>query len=235
MTKKIKAVYKLYRRYEDDVWGDLHFRTMGFRLFLFFNFILASRLRIPQPRFNFDAGVTRLRKNLKRYKTKAQFFIEKQKIRRFYGNMSEQEFKEIANAVSYRRTTRHQSFSFLLGLERRLDTIAFRFYMGKTILEAREFVLAGCLLVDKKVKRTINYRITNNQILTFAYPKKMIALWKYWMRFYKKRGLKFRPFPSQFWFSYKHLFFRYNPTSYPKHHINFPFKTRYTSFLSSYY
>ena len=32
-------VYKLYRRYESDIWGDLYLRGISFKLLVFFSFI----------------------------------------------------------------------------------------------------------------------------------------------------------------------------------------------------
>jgi len=234
MTRKIQTVFKLYRRYEEDIWGDLYCRSLNYKLLLFMSFVVQKKLNVRGPTFKFHAGFDKIRRDLKRYSSKSFFYLEKQKIKRFYGNMTEQQFKQVANAVAYKRTRRHQAYSFLLGLERRLDTIIYRFNLANTIIDARKLVRKGYLLVNNKSVKTINYRINNSEILTFAKPTRILAIWR--DKIYKlRRGqAHFFPFPSYFWISYKHLFFKFNPTN-QKHKVFFPFTTKYTSFLSSYY
>lgn len=233
MKKIIPYVYKLYRRYEGDLWGDLYLKTLNFKMLIFFSFVFIPRYRFSF--FNFDVGKTQRRKRLRTLSTKTKFYLDKQKMKHFYGNLSEQEFKQICNAISYKKTRRIQEYHFLLELEKRLDTLIFRFFLSDTILEAREKV--HWILVDGKARRTFNYRVRNTQTITFAHPRQIMAIWKKGIkdRRYGKR-VKFPPLPETFWINYRHLLFRYNPVlTKEQFRIYFPFKTNIAQHVGNYY
>jgi ribosomal protein S4 len=235
MTKRDKKIYKIYRRYQEDVWGDLKKKGMDYKLSFFFEFMVNKRERIRRPRFVFDASKTPIHKELKRPKVKSLFYLEKQKLKRFYGDLSEQEFKQLSNAFSYKKTRRHQGYIFLLGLESRLDTLCYRFHLSINIKEGRKFAEDGWLKVDGKIIRSHNFCIKKNNILTFSKPKRVVDIWKRKMdeKIMIKKYLE--PFPDQFWISYKHLLFKYNPTNEPKFRFHFPYLVRYAEHISRYY
>lgn len=231
MTKKNKRIYKIYRRYQEDVWGDLVYKGIDYKLSYFFELIIDRRENKRNPKFFFDAGKTELKKNLKKPRVKSLFYLEKQKLKYFYGNLSEQAFKQLANAFSYKRTRRHQGNVFLLGLESRMDTLCYRFHLSINIKEGRKFAEDGWLMINGKIIKSHNYRIKKNEILSFTNPYEIVKIWKKQLSL----GEEFEPFPDQFWVSYKHLLFKYNPTNEPKSKVFFPYIIRYKEELSTYY
>jgi len=226
-------VYKLYRRYESDIWGDLYLRGISFKLLVFLSFIFFPRYRFRF--FSFDVRKTQRTKRTKYLSAKAKYFMEKQKIKHFYGNLSEQEYKQICNAISYKKTKRNQEYHFLLELERRLDTLIYRFHLAITIEEARKKV--HWILADGKSRSNFSYRVGKNEIITFAHPRQIIALWKKEMKAKRfGRRVKFPPLPETFWLEPKYFIFQYNPTlTRSQIRLFFPFKLPIAQHVGTFY
>lgn len=210
MKQRIPRLYKLYRRYESDLWGDLYMKPINFKMLIFFSFVFIPKYRFGY--FNFDVARTQRRKRIRNISTKMKFFMDKQRVKFFYGNMSEQAWKQISNGISYKKKRRIQEYHFLLELERRLDTLIYRFFLASTILEAREKV--HWFLVDGKSRNTFSYRLRDTQTLTFAHPRQIMAIWKRGMK-EERYGKRLNPFfpalPARFWVNHRYLLFRPNP------------------------
>lgn len=226
-------VYKLYRRYESDLWGDLYLKGLNFKLLIFFSFVLIPRYRFSF--FTFDVRKTVRRKRLKHLSAKAKYFMEKQKIKHFYGDLTEQEYKQICNAIAYKKGKRNQEYHFLVELERRLDTLIYRFHLARTIKEAREKV--HWILADGKSRTNFHYRVGRNELVTFAHPRQILALWK---KEQKEgvfgRRIKFPPLPGGFWIDWRHFLFKYNPVKGKEQiRLYFPFKSPMAQHVGNFY
>lgn len=207
----------------------------------FFEFLLEKtnknkrRKKKRNPPFFFNAGITTIRKNLKRYSLKAAFYMEKQKLKKFYGNLSEHEFKQLANFISYKKGRRQQGYRFILGLERRLDALYYRFYLARNIKEARTVVLEGKILINGKAIIDYKHMIKKHDMITFAKPYEMIEIWRERMESKTLLGLQLGPFPDPFLISFKHLLFKYNVFNLPKYQIYLPYRGNLYKTIETYY
>lgn len=77
-----------------------------------------------------------------------QMLIAKQKLRSFYGNIVEKQFRNL-----YKKT----NISMLSNLERRLDIIIFRMKFASSIFEARQLINHGFIMVNKQKVTIASY------------------------------------------------------------------------------
>src|SRR5438093_13158244 len=134
MTKRNESKYKLDRRMGQNIWG---------------------RPKSPVNRREYGPGQHGQRRKGKLSDYGVQLRA-KQKLRGYYGNISERQFRGI-----YEEAIRMKgdSGAHLIGLlERRLDTIVYRAKFVPTVFAARQFVSHGYVKVNCRRVTIASYR-----------------------------------------------------------------------------
>ncbi len=140
MTKRIQAKSKICRRLGVNLWG---------------------RTKSPLARRDYGPG----EHGQKRRKMSdfANQLAAKQKLKKYYANMSERQFH---NAYQEASKTRGDTAENLIGLlERRLDITLFRFNFVPTIFAARQFINHGHVKVNGKRVDIPSYRLREGDIV----------------------------------------------------------------------
>ena len=134
MTKRVKAKHKIDRRLGENIWG--------------------------RPKSPLNKRESRPGQHGERRVSKLSDFGQqlraKQKLKGYYGNVSERQFRKIYTEASRLRgsTSEH-----LIGLlERRLDAIVYRAKFVPTVFAARQFVSHGHVTVNGRKVDICSYR-----------------------------------------------------------------------------
>lgn len=103
------------------------------------------------------------------YKNK---LIAKQRLRGYYGNLSEIELKKLLKLAAWGRNKFYKTFKsrplqdyLLLNLERRLDTVLFRLGWVPSIFTSRQLINHGHILVNGKQIRSCGYLLSVNDLV----------------------------------------------------------------------
>ena len=140
MTKRIEAKGKISRRLGVNLWG---------------------RAKDPLARKNYAPGMHgQKRKKLSGY---ALQLIAKQKLKSYYANMTERQFRRTyEEAVRLKGDTGEN----LIGLlERRLDMVIYRMNFAPTIFAARQFVNHGHVSVNGRRVNISSYRVREGDVV----------------------------------------------------------------------
>lgn len=87
----------------------------------------------------------------------------KQKLKKYYGNILERQFRQIfEEALSHQGDTAQNLVNLL---ERRLDTITYRLKFAPTVFSARQLVNHGHILVNNKRVNIPSYRVKEQDII----------------------------------------------------------------------
>jgi small subunit ribosomal protein S4 len=123
MTKRVQAKNKICRRLGVNLWG---------------------RPKNPIVRRDYPPG----EHGSKRRKTSGygQQLAAKQKLRGYYGNMTEKQFRRVYQEAIRRRGDTAENMIGLL--ERRLDILVYRLNFVPTVFAARQFINHGHVLVN---------------------------------------------------------------------------------------
>jgi len=152
MTKRAAAKYKIDRRHGQNIWG---------------------RPKSPVNKREYGPGQhgQRRKGKLSDYGTQLR---AKQKLKGYYGNISEKQFKNIYYEA-IRRTG--DTSEHLVGLlESRLDAIIYRAKFVPTIFAARQFVNHGHVQVNGKRVNISSYRAKPNDVISVKDSSKDLAL-----------------------------------------------------------
>src|SRR6201992_2645139 len=123
MTKRTESKYKINRRLGVNLWG---------------------RAKSPINRREYGPGQHgQRRKKPSDYGTQ---LMAKQKLKGYYGNIGERQFRRYYDEASRRRGDTSENMIELL--ERRLDTVIYRMKFVPTVFAARQFVRHGHVEVD---------------------------------------------------------------------------------------
>ncbi len=152
MTKRAQAKYKIDRRHGQNIWG---------------------RPKSPVNRREYGPG-----QHGQRRKGKVSDFgtqlRAKQKLKGYYGNISEKQFKNIYHEA-VRRTG--DTSEHLVGLlESRLDAIVYRAKFVPTVFAARQFVNHGHVRVNGKRVTIPSYRCKPGDVVSVKDASKQLAL-----------------------------------------------------------
>ena len=152
MTKRAPAKYKIDRRHGQNIWG---------------------RAKSPVNRREYGPG-----QHGQRRKGKVSDFgtqlRAKQKLKGYYGNISEKQFKNVYYEAIRRSgdTSEH-----LVGLlESRLDAIVYRAKFVPTVFAARQFVNHGHVKVNGKRVNIPSYRCKPGDVIEVKDASKQMAL-----------------------------------------------------------
>ncbi|MFQ5562137.1 MAG: 30S ribosomal protein S4 [Parvularculaceae bacterium] len=152
MSKRIRAKHKLDRRVGENVWG---------------------RAKSPINKRDYGPGMhgQRRRGKLSDYGLQLR---AKQKLKGYYGNITEKQFERIYEEAGRRRgnTAEH-----LIGLlESRLDAIIYRAKFVPTVFAARQFVNHGHIKVNGVRTNIPSYRCKPGDVIEIKDKSKNIAL-----------------------------------------------------------
>src|SRR6202171_2408395 len=135
MTKRLQAKYKLDRRMGQNIWG---------------------RPKSPVNRREYGPGQHGQRRKGKLSDYGVQLKA-KQKLRGYYGNISERQFRGIYDEAI---RMKGDSGAHMIGLlERRLDAIVYRAKFVPTVFAARQFVNHGHIKVNGKRVTISSFRL----------------------------------------------------------------------------
>ena len=153
MTKRITAKHKIDRRLGCNLWG---------------------RPKSPFNKRNSrpgQHGAQGHRRKLSDYGT--QLFA-KQKLRFYYGDLTEKQFRRIYDKASKKRGDTSQILIELL--ERRLDAIVYRMKFVPTIFAARQLVNHGHIKVNGKRVNIPSYTINDEDLIELKEQSKKLNL-----------------------------------------------------------
>jgi small subunit ribosomal protein S4 len=152
MTKRHESKYKLDRRMGQNIWG---------------------RPKSPVNRREYGPGQHGQRRKSKLSDFGVQLKA-KQKLRGYYGNISERQFRGIYDEAI---RMKGDSGAHMIGLlERRLDAIIFRAKFVPTVFAARQFINHGHIKVDGKRVNIPSYRVKVGQVIEIKEKSRQMNL-----------------------------------------------------------
>jgi small subunit ribosomal protein S4 len=134
MTKRLESKYKINRRLGVNLWG---------------------RPKSPVNRREYGPG-----QHGQRRKKPSDYGIQlaaKQKLKGYYGNISERHFRKLYQEAVRRKGDTSENLIGLL--ERRLDAIVYRMKLVPTVFAARQLVNHGHVLVNGKRVNIPSYQV----------------------------------------------------------------------------
>lgn len=152
MTKRHSAKYKLDRRMGENIWG---------------------RPKSPINNRSYGPGQHGQRRKGKM----SDFGIQlraKQKLKGYYGNLTEKQFSRIYDEASRRKGNTSENLIGLL--ESRLDAVVYRAKFVPTPFAARQFVNHGHVLVNGKRVNIPSYRCKPEDVVTVREKSRNMAL-----------------------------------------------------------
>ena len=152
MTKRLDSKYKLDRRMGENIWG---------------------RPKSPVNRREYGPGQHGQRRKGKLSDYGVQLKA-KQKLRGYYGNISEKQFRGIYHDAI---RMKGDSGAHLIGLlERRLDAVVFRSKFAPTPFAARQLINHGHILVNGKKVNIASFRCKVGDVVEVKEKSKQMAL-----------------------------------------------------------
>ncbi len=151
MTKRAEAKYKLDRRMGENIWG---------------------RPKSPVNRREYGPGQHGQRRKGKLSDYGVQLRA-KQKLRGYYGNISEKQFRGIYDTAI---RMKGDSGAHMIGLlERRLDAAVFRAKFVPTVFAARQLVNHGHVKVNGRRVNIASYLVKDNDVIELTPKAKEMA------------------------------------------------------------
>ena len=152
MTKRIRAKYKIDRRVGENIWG---------------------RPKSPVNRRDYKPGMHGQRRQQKQSDF-GQQLMAKQKLKGYYGNMTEKQFRKVYEEASRRRGN---TAELMIGLlEQRLDMVVYRAKFVPTVFAARQFVNHGHVKVNGVRTNIPSFRVKPGDIIEVREKSKNMAL-----------------------------------------------------------
>mgnify|MGYP003778694277 CR=1 FL=1 len=152
MTKRHSAKYKLDRRMGENIWG---------------------RPKSPINNRSYGPGQHGQRRKQKISDFGLQLRA-KQKLKGYYGNLTEKQFSRIYDEASRRKGNTSENLIGLL--ESRLDAVVYRAKFVPTPFAARQFVNHGHVLVNGKRVNIPSYRCKPEDVVTVREKSRNMAL-----------------------------------------------------------
>lgn len=152
MTKRIDCKYKISRRLGVSLWGNA---------------------KDPYNKRGYAPGQhgAAKRKKTSDYGTQLR---EKQKLRGYYGNITERQFRRIYQEALRRKGDTGEN---LIGiLESRLDSVVYRMGLVATPFAARQFVSHGHIRVNGRKVNIPSYQVQENDELEVREKSKQLAV-----------------------------------------------------------
>ena len=152
MTKRIKAKHKVDRRLKVNLWG---------------------RPKSPFNTRNYPPG----QHGQSRKGKPTDYGIQlnaKQKLKAYYGNINERQFRNIYRKAIKRRGDSTENLVGLL--ETRLDTIIYRSKFAPTVFAARQLINHGHFKVNKKKVNISSYRVREDDVIEIKDKSKSLNI-----------------------------------------------------------
>ena len=150
MTKRLQSKYKINRRLGDNLWG---------------------RPKSPINKREYGPG-----QHGQRRKKPSDFAIQlaaKQRLKGYYGNITERQFKKLYQEAMRRRGDTSENLIGLL--ERRLDAVVYRMKFVPTVFAARQFVNHGHIRINGKRVNIPSYLVKEGDIVEVKEKSKQAA------------------------------------------------------------
>ena len=151
MSKRVSSKYKINRRLGVNLWG---------------------RPKSPINTRDYGPG-----EHGQRRKKPSDFGLQlmaKQKLKGYYGNISEKQFRKYYQEAVRRRGDTSQN---LIGiLERRLDAVVYRMKFVPTVFASRQFVNHGHVKVNGKKVNIPSYRVKEGDVIEVRDRSKQLAV-----------------------------------------------------------
>ena len=151
MTKRLQSKYKINRRLQENLWG---------------------RAKSPINKREYRPG----QHGQKRTKP-TDFGIQlyaKQRLKGYYGNITERQFRKIYDEASRRRGDTSENLIGLL--ERRLDAVVYRMKVVPTVFAARQFVNHGHVTVNGKRVNIASYMVKIGDVIAVKEKSRQMAV-----------------------------------------------------------
>ena len=151
MTKRAESKYKINRRLGVTLWG---------------------RPKSPINKREYGPG-----QHGQRRKKPTDFgtqLMAKQKLKGYYGNIGEKQFRKYYEEAVRRRGDTSENLIELL--ERRLDAVIYRLKFAMTPFAARQFVNHGHVTVNGKKVNISSYLVSDNDVIEVKEKSKQLAM-----------------------------------------------------------
>ncbi len=151
MTKRLSSKYKICRRLGVNLWG---------------------RPKSPTNRRDYAPG-----QHGQRRRKLSDFGVQlkaKQKLRGYYGNISERQFRRIYDEAVRRRGDTGENLIGLL--ERRLDAVIYRMKFVSTVFAARQFINHGHIHVNGRRVNIPSYRVREGDVVEVREKSRELGL-----------------------------------------------------------
>jgi small subunit ribosomal protein S4 len=151
MTKRATSKYKLNRRLGLNLWG---------------------RAKSPVNKRDYGPG-----QHGQRRKKPSDFgtqLLAKQKLRGYYGNIGERQFRKLYQEASRRKGDTSENLIELL--ERRLDAVVYRLKLAPTVFAARQLVNHGHIAVNGKRVTISSFRVSDGDEISARSKAKEMAV-----------------------------------------------------------
>ncbi len=152
MTKRLSSKHKIDRRLGLNLWG---------------------RPKSPFNRRPYGPG----QHGQARRRKPSDFGVQlaaKQKLKKYYGDITEKQFLKIYQAASRKKGDTSQILIELL--ERRLDAVVFRLKFAPTVFSARQLVNHGHVLVNGKVVNKKSYHVNDGDEISLQQTSQNIPM-----------------------------------------------------------
>ena len=153
MTKRLLAKHKIDRRLGCNLWG---------------------RPKSPFNKRNSRPGQHGSQGQRRKISDYGTQLFAKQKLRFYYGDITEKQFRKIYHRAS--KTKGDTSQILIELLERRLDAIVYRMKFVPTIFAARQLVNHGHVLVNGKRVNIPSYTVSDEDVIELKEQSKQINL-----------------------------------------------------------
>jgi len=151
MSKRVASKYKINRRLGVNLWG---------------------RPKSPVNKREYPPG-----QHGQRRRKPSDFGVQlaaKQKMKGYYGNIGERQFRRYYEEASRRRGDTGQKLVELL--ERRLDAVVYRAKFVPTVFAARQFVNHGHILVNGKRVNIPSYQVRDGDVVQIKEKSRELPL-----------------------------------------------------------
>ena len=151
MSKRHAAKYKIDRRLGVNLWG---------------------RAKSPINRREYGPGM-----HGQRRKKPTDYGIQlmaKQKLKGYYGNISEKQFRRYYEEATRRKGDTSENLIALL--ERRLDAVIYRMKFVPTVFAARQFVSHGHILVNGKRVTIPSYLVKDGDVIEVKEASRQVPM-----------------------------------------------------------
>ncbi|MBR1734304.1 MAG: 30S ribosomal protein S4 [Alphaproteobacteria bacterium] len=140
MSKRIAAKHKIDRRLGVNLWG---------------------RGKSPINERNYAPG--QHGSNKKKPTDYGVQLLAKQKLKGYYGNLNERQFRRIFQKASQMRGDTSQNIIGLL--ESRLDAVVYRMKFAMTVFAARQLISHGHVMVNGKIVNIASYKVNEGDVI----------------------------------------------------------------------